>query len=213
MLDIKFIRENVDIVRQALAARHDNAPLDEILKLDIERRQKIVEQDELRRAKKEAAHRSRGESSDDGRELRDRVKAVDDRLRDIDAKLVDLLLQIPNIPHHSVPLGDSEDDNIVERYWGEQPKFDFTPKPHWDLCEKLDIIDFDRGAKLSGTRFYILKDLGARLERAVINLMLDMHTREGNYREIYPPWMVKRDIMTASGNLPKFAENLYHDDI
>jgi seryl-tRNA synthetase len=213
MLDIRFIRENPDAVRQALAARNDNAPLDEILALDAERRQKIAEQEELHRAKKEAARQSHGASSEGGRELRDHVKAVEDRLRDIDAKLSELLLQIPNIPQPSVPIGKSEDDYIIERYWGEQPKFDFAPKPHWDLCEKLGIIDFERGVKLSGTRFYILKGLGARLERAVISLMLDMHTREGNYHEIYPPWMVKRDIMTASGNLPKFADNLYHDDI
>ena len=213
MLDIKFIRENVDVVRQALVARNDHVPLDEILSLDTERRQKILEQEELHRAKKEAASQSRGESSDGGRGLRDCIKAVEDRLRDIDTKLADLLLQIPNIPQSSVPIGKSEDDNVIERYWGEQPEFEFTPKPHWDLCEKLDIIDFDRGVKLSGTRFYILKGLGARLERATINLMLDMHTREGNYHEIYPPWMVKRSIMTASGNLPKFADNLYHDDV
>jgi len=213
MLDIKFIRENVDVVRQSLTVRNDSAPLDEILALDAERRQKILEQEELHRAKKEAARQSRSESSDSGRELRDRVKAIDDRLRDIDAKLAELLLQIPNMPQPSVPVGKSEDDNVVQRNWGEAPKFDFTPKPHWDLCEKLGIIDFDRGVKLSGTRFYILKGLGARLERALISLMLDMHTREGNYSEIYPPWMVRRDIMTASGNLPKFADNLYHDDI
>ena len=213
MLDIKFIRENSEIVRQALVARNDKAPLDEILALDVERRQKITEQDELRRAKKEAARTSRGEPSEGGRDLRDRVKAVDDRLREIDARLNELLLQVPNIPQASVPIGKSEDDNIVERYWGEEKKFDFTPQPHWELGEKLGLIDFDRGVKLSGTRFYILKGLGARLQRATIALMLDMHTREANYKEIYPPWMVKRDVMTASGNLPKFADNLYHDDV
>ncbi|MCL2678912.1 MAG: serine--tRNA ligase [Dehalococcoidia bacterium] len=212
MLDIKFIRENTDMVRQALLNRSDGTPLDEILALDIERRQKIAEQDELRRAKKEAAKSSRGEASEGGRELRDRIKAVEDRLREIDARLEELLLQLPNIPQPSVPVGRSEDDNIVERCWGEERKLDFTPLPHWELGEKLDIIDFDRGVKLSGTRFYILKGLGARLERAVINMMLDSHTREGGYREIYPPWMVRREVMIASGNLPKFADNLYHDD-
>jgi seryl-tRNA synthetase len=213
MLDIKFIRENAGIVRQALINRNDTAPLDEILALDAERRQKITEQDELRRAKKEAARQSRGESSEGGRELRDRVKAVEDRLREIDTRLSELLLQVPNIPQPSVPIGRSEDDNIVERVWGQERCFDFTPLPHWKLGERLGIIDFERGVKLSGTRFYILKGLGARLQRATIALMLDMHTREGNYKEIYPPWMVKRDVMTASGNLPKFADNLYHDDV
>ena len=212
MLDIKFIRENADTVRQALASRNDKAPLDEILSLDTERRQKITEQEELRRAKKEAARTSRGESSEGGRDLRDRVKVVEDRLREIDARLSELLLQVPNIPQASVPLGKTEDDNIVERGWGKEKIFDFTPAPHWELGEKLGIIDFERGVKLSGTRFYILKGMGARLERAVITFMLDMHTRQNNYQEIYPPWMVKRDVMTASGNLPKFADNLYHDD-
>jgi seryl-tRNA synthetase len=213
MLDIKFIRENAETVRRALVDRNDRAPLDEILALDAERRQKIAEQEELRRAKKEAARQSRGESSEGGRELRDKIKLVEDRLREIDARLAELLLQVPNIPQTSVPIGKSEDDNIVERGWGRERCFDFTPLPHWELGEKLDIIDFERGVKLSGTRFYILKGLGARLQRATIALMLDMHTQEGSYREIYPPWMVRRDVMTASGNLPKFADNLYHDDV
>ncbi|MCL2141039.1 MAG: serine--tRNA ligase [Dehalococcoidia bacterium] len=212
MIDIRFIRENTETVRQALIARNDVAPLDLILEIDVERRALISAQEELNRAKKEAARSSHGESSGGGRELRDQAKALDDKLREIDNKLADLLLQIPNIPQPSVPIGKSEDDNVVVRSWQEPQVFSFTPKPHWELGEKLGIIDFDRGVKLSGTRFYILKGLGARLERAIINLMLDMHTREGHYNEIYPPWMVKREVMTASGNLPKFAENLYHDD-
>src|SRR5450759_1683838 len=168
MFDIKFIRENADTVRQALADRNDKTPLDEILTLDTERRQKITEQEELRRAKKEAARTSRGESSEGGRDLRDRVKVVEDRLREIDGRLSDLLLQVPNIPQASVPVGKTEDDNIVERGWGKERCFDFAPAPHWELGEKLGIIDFERGVKLSGTRFYILKGMGARLERAVI---------------------------------------------
>jgi len=212
MLDIKFIRENAGLVRQALINRNDSAPLDEILALDAERRQRIAEQEELRRAKKEAARQSRGESSESGRELRDRVKCVEDRLREIDCQLGELLLQVPNISQPSVPIGKSEEDNVVQRGWGEERCFDFTPLPHWELGERLGIIDFERGVKLSGTRFYVLKGMGARLQRAVIAFMLDMHTKENHYREIYPPYMVKRDVMTASGNLPKFADNLYHDD-
>ncbi len=210
MLDIKFIRDNADLVRQALANRNDKAPLDEILLLDKNRRAAIASQEELRRAQKEAARKR--EASDEGRDLRDRIKGVEDELRAIDCKLAELLLQVPNLPQPSVPVGKSEDDNVIERGWGKERCFDFEPKPHWELGEKLDIIDFERGVKLSDTRFYILKGLGARLQRAVIALMLDSHTREGNYREIYPPWMVRREVMTASGNLPKFADNLYHDD-
>ncbi len=212
MLDIKFIRENAETVRQALILRNDQAPLDDILALDTERRQKLQELEELRRAKKDTACQSRGEASSVGRDLRDRIKALEDCVRDIDARLDDLVLQVPNIPQPSVPVGKSEDDNVIIRTHGEPRCFSFPALPHWDLGEKLDIIDFDRGVKLSGTRFYLLKGLGARLQRAIIALMLRMHTVEHGYTEIYPPYMVKRDIMTASGNLPKFADNLYHDD-
>jgi seryl-tRNA synthetase len=213
MLDIKFIRENAETVRQSLVLRNDKAPLDDILCLDTERRQKLQELEELRRAKKDTARQSQGEASNAGRDLRDRIKALEDGLREIDSKLSELILQLPNIPQASVPVGKSEDDNIVVRTHGEPKYLNFKALPHWELGEKLNIIDFDRGVKLSGTRFYLLKGLGARLQRAIIALMLDMHTKEHGYSEIYPPYMVKRDIMTASGNLPKFADNLYHDDI
>jgi seryl-tRNA synthetase len=212
MLDIKFIRENAETVRQSLVLRNDKAPLDDILCLDTERRQKLQELEELRRAKKDTARQSQGEASNAGRDLRDRIKTLEDNLREIDSKLSELILQLPNIPQASVPVGKSEDDNIVVRTHGEPKCLDFKALPHWELGEKLNIIDFDRGVKLSGTRFYLLKGLGARLQRAIIALMLDMHTKEHGYNEIYPPYMVKRDIMTASGNLPKFADNLYHDD-
>lgn len=212
MLDIKFIRENAETVRQALILRNDQAPLDDILALDTERRQKSQELEELRRARKEAARHSQGEASIQGRELRDHIKILEDRVREIDIRLNELILQIPNIPQPSVPAGKSEDDNIVIRHHGEPRSFSFEPLPHWELGEKLGIIDFDRGVKLSGTRFYLLKGAGARMQRAIITLMLQMHTMEHGYTEIYPPYMVKRDIMTASGNLPKFADNLYHDE-
>jgi seryl-tRNA synthetase len=212
MLDIKFIRENADTVRQALEARNDKAPLDDILCLDGERRRLNQELEELRRDRKTAARQSQGEASEGGRGLRERIKLVEDQMREIEHSLGELILQVPNIPQASVPPGICEDDNVVVRSCGEPVKLDFKPLPHWELGENLDIIDFERGVKLSGTRFYLLKGLGARLQRAVIALMLDMHTREHGYTEIYPPYMVKREIMTASGNLPKFADNLYHDD-
>jgi seryl-tRNA synthetase len=212
MLDLKFIRDNADIVHQALSHRKDNAPIDEILTLDAERRQKLGEMEELRRAKKDIARQSKGEASDHGRELREKTRFIEERIKEIDRCLENLLLQVPNLPQTSVPIGTCEEDNVIVRVCGEARQFDFPPKPHWELGEKLGIIDFERGVKLSGTRFYILKGLGARLQRAIITLMLDLHTKEAGYNEIYPPYMVKRDVMTSSGNLPKFADNLYHDD-
>lgn len=214
MLDLKFIRENADLVRKAIASRKDTGPLDEILQIDSDRRRKVAELEELRRARKSVAKEGvRSEaSSNQGRDLRGTIRTLEDEVRTLETHLQDLLLQMPNIPDPSVPVGSDSSDNVTVRTYGEPRKFDFTPKPHWELAEKLGIIDFERGVKLSGTRFYILSGLGARLQRAVIAYMLQLHTDEHGYREIYPPYMVKRDIMTNSGNLPKFADNLYHDE-
>ncbi len=212
MLDLKFIRENTDSVRQAIAKRQDTAPLDEILKLDSERRQKILELENLRHTRKEAAREKRAVSSDEGRGLRGQIRALEQKVRSLDKQLEELLLQVPNPPHPSVPVGRDEEDNVVVRSWGELRSFNFPPAPHWKLGESLDIIDFERGVKLSGSRFYVLKGLGARLQRALISFMLDLHTTEHGYSEIYPPFMVKRECMTSAGNLPKFADNLYHDE-
>ena len=214
MLDLKFIRENAELVRKAIASRQDSAPLDEILELDEERRGKIIELEDLRHTRKEAskARKTDKESTDEGRDLRMMIKGLEDEVRVLDTELLELLLQVPNIPHSSVPLGKDEDDSVIVRSWGEPAKFDFTPAPHWKLGESLDIIDFERGTKLSGSRFYVLKGLGSRLQRSLINFMLDLHAREHGYREVYPPFMVKRECMVGSGNLPKFADNLYHDE-
>jgi seryl-tRNA synthetase len=211
MLDIRFIRENPDRVRQAIANRHDSAPLDEILKLDSDRRQKMTDLEDLRHARKQAS-RNRQAAADEGRALRNKIRDLEDGVRDLETRLEDLLLQMPNIPHSSVPIGQDESDNPVVRSWGEPRKFDFEPAPHWKLGESLGIIDFERGVKLSGTRFYVLKGLGARMQRALISFMLDLHTTEHGYQEIYPPFMVKRECMVGSAQLPKFTENLYHDD-
>jgi len=211
MLDLKFIRENTELVRKAIANRHDIAPIDDILGLDTQRRQKLLEMEDTRRQRKELARGKGAEASDDGRQLRERIRAFEEELRVLDGQLQDLLLRVPNIPQPSVPVGKDENDNIVIRSWGELPEFDFTPAPHWKLGEDLGIIDFERGVKLSGTRFYVLRGAGAHLQRALINFMLDLHTREHGYQEVYPPFMVKRETMVNSGNLPKFADNLYHD--
>ncbi len=222
MLDLKFIRENTQLVRKAIADRQDSASIDEILALDTSRRQKLLELERSRQTKKMAARERMtrlpaSEQSMDiaferGRKLRTQIKTLEEELRNIDDQLNDLLLRVPNIPQPSVPFGKSEDDNVVLRTCGELPEFNFQPAPHWKLGEELDIIDFVRGARLSGTRFYVLKGAGSRLQRAIINFMLDLHSKEHGYHEIYPPFMVRRECMVGSSNLPKFADNLYHDE-
>ncbi len=212
MLDLKFIRENIGLVQEAMAKRQDTAPLDEILQLDLERRQVLIELEDFRHIRKEAARERKMVSTDEGRALRAKVKALEEKARSLDEQLEELLLQVPNIPQPTVPVGKDEGDNVVVRSWGELPSFDFQPAPHWKLGESLDIIDFERGVKLSGSRFYVLKGLGARLQRALISFMLDLHGTEHGYQEVYPPFMVKRECMVSSGNLPKFADNLYHDE-
>ena len=145
------------------------------------------------------------------RELGEQVAELQVRTREAKDELDGMLLELPNIPHESVPAGEDADDNVVVRTWGMPRTFEFEPLPHWDLGERLDIIDFARGVKLSGSRFYVLKGMGARLQRALISFMLDVQTKDHGYREIYPPFMLHRECMVGSGNLPKFEDNLYHD--
>ncbi|GAG36126.1 unnamed protein product, partial [marine sediment metagenome] len=189
----------------------DTAPLDEILELDSQRRQKILELESLRHERKEASQETKIDK-EKGRDLRTMIRGLEEEVRGLDTELEELLLQVPNIPHSSAPVGKDETDNPIVRHWGDLPTFDFQPAPHWKLGESLGIIDFERGVKLSGTRFYVLKGLGARLQRALIAFMLDLHTTGHGYQEIYPPFMVKRECMVGSAQLPKFADNLYHDD-
>jgi seryl-tRNA synthetase len=210
MLDIKFIRENPEVVRQAVANRHDSAPVDEILKLDVERRRNVVKLDELRQERK-AVSREREKAQERGRALRGEIQELEEESRRIDEKLAELLLQVPNIPRSDVPIGKDDSENITVRTWGESKQFSFEPAPHWKLGEDLGIIDFERGVRISGTRFYVLKGAGARLQRALIQFMLNLHTAEHGYREIYPPFMVKKECMVGAGQLPKFADNIYHD--
>ncbi len=214
MLDIKFIRENEDLVKKAVKDRHDDSPIDEILSLDKDRRAKLLELEALRSQKKQAAKAAGADEKaiEAGRRLREDIKSMEETVRGLDERLKALLLEVPNMPQSDVPLGGGEEDNVVERTWGEPKTFGFKPKTHWELGESLGIIDFDRGVKLSGTRFYVLKGAGARLQRALIAFMLDLHTKEHGYSEVYPPYMVKREAMVGSSNLPKFADNLYHDD-
>ncbi len=218
MLDIKLIRENPEIVRQSLEKRGDIFALDNILEID-ERYRNLLRQTEELRAKHNETSKQLGISKEkppqliaEMRELGEQVSSLQQQTREAKADLDSLLLELPNIPHPSVPLGKGSAENVVVRTWGKPTKFAFEPLPHWELGEKLGIIDFQQGVKLAGTRFYVLKGLGAHLQRALISFMLDIHVRENGYKEIYPPFMVKRECMIGSGNLPKFGDNLYHDE-
>lgn len=210
MIDLKLIRDNPELVHKAVDSRQTKAPIDEILETDRLKREKTQELDELRRQRKEQS-KSRQIDAEAGRALRERISTLEETLRTLDEQLQTYLLQVPNIPQSDIPFGTTEDDNIVLRYCGDVREFDFEVKPHWELGEKLGIIDFERGVRLSGTRFYILKELGARLQRSLITLFLDLHTRKHGYKEMYLPFVVKKESLYGSGNLPKFADNLYHD--
>ncbi len=231
MLSITFLREHPDDVRHALARRHAEAPLDEALALDAEWRGTLTEVETLRAERnalsKEIGEQSRLAKTADTKEakhaehrrsdlvarssfLGERLEQLEAGLREMEGRLRDLLLQIPNVPADDVPEGAGESANVVVRQSGEPPAFDFPPKPHWDIGESLDIIDFERGIKLAGSRFFVLKGAGARLERALIAWMLDFHSSRG-YLEVYPPAMIKEENLWAGGWLPKFADNMYHD--
>jgi len=218
MLDIKLIRENPELVRQALERRGDSFALDGIIDTDGRYRSLLRQTEELRARHNEASKQlSRSKEKPPEliaqmRQLGEQISSLQQQTKEAKAALDSLLLELPNIPHPSVPLGGGAADNAVVCTWGKPTEFAFKPLPHWELGEKLGIIDFQRGVKLSGTRFYVLKGLGAHLQRALISLMLDIHVREHGYKEIYPPFMVKRECMVGSGNLPKFGDNLYHDE-
>jgi len=218
MLDIRLIRENPEAVRQALRQRSDSVALDAIIEADRHYRS-LLHQVELLRAQRNEGSKRLGQLKEkppeliaEMRQLGEKVSGMEQEIGQAKCHLEDLLLDLPNIPHASVPEGKDERDNVVVRTWGEFRKFSFKPLPHWELGENLNIIDLHRGVKLSGTRFYVLKGSGARIQRALISFMLDLHSKEHGYEEIYPPFMVKRECMIGSGNLPKFGDNLYHDD-
>ena len=218
MLSLQFVRENPELVREALDRRNDTAPVDEILALDRQRRDVLTEAESLRARRNEVSKEigQTGEKPpgliDEMRRIGDTIKLLDEEVKSIEEELNQLLLRVPNIPDPEVPVGRDETGNTVVRSWGEARRFDFPPLPHWERGEKLGIIDFERGVKISGSRFYVLKGRGARLQRALISFMLDLHIEEHGYTEIYPPFMVKQECMVGSGNLPKFVDNLYHDD-
>ena len=219
MLDLNYIREHTDDVREGLRKLHLDAPIDEILAADVERRQLLQDTEALRARRNEVSKQigrmrdgeGRQELIDEMRQVGENIKSCEEKLRDVDTRLRQQLLEVPNMPHPSVPVGCDENENVLVRQEGELPQFDFEPLPHWDLGPTLDIIDFERGVKVSGTRFYVLKGAGARLQRALISWMIDLHVQKHGYTEVLTPYMVLRDALVGTGQLPKFSENLYFD--
>jgi len=218
MLDINLIREKPEMVKAAMLDLGADTPIDEILALDAGRRELLTAVEALR-AERNAVSKEIGHSKDQAerqtkiermRAVGDQIKALETDLKAIESELHEAMLRAPNLPAPDVPVGPDEAHNVVLWEKGRRREFDFEPLPHWDLGPTLDIVDFERGVKLSGTRFYLLKGLGARLQRALITWMLDLHLAQG-YTEIYPPYMVRREMMVGAAQLPKFEENIYHD--
>lgn len=222
MLDAKLIRNEPDKVRQALINRNaDVAYLDKFIDLDEQRRNSLREVEALKAERNKVSEeiakmkKNREDATSEierMREVGQRIKQMDADMAEIEAQLSDIILNLPNLAHKSVPVGKDDSANVIQRYWGEPRKFDFEPIPHWELATTLDIIDFERGSKIAGSGFILYKSLGARLERSLINWMLDTHTREHGYTEVSPPFMINRKSMTGTGQLPKFEVDMYHTD-
>lgn len=219
MLDLRVIRENPEAVKAAIATTYTDAPIDEIIAAD-ERRRALLSEVETLKAELNQGSKQVGRTKDPDerqaliasmRDLGDRISALDEQAKAADEHLHDLMLHVPNMPLPHVPVAPDESGNVVLAEHGPLPEFTFEPKPHWELAEALGIIDFERGVKIAGTRFYVLRGDGARLQRALITWMLDLHTREHGYQEVYPPYLVQGEMLVGTGNLPKFAENLFRD--
>lgn len=218
MLDIKLIRENPEKVNELLKRRNPDLSIDAVLAVDEERRQIQTQADELRAKRKNESQKigmmkKNGENTDaiqeDVRKLGDEIKALEEKQVELDEKQRNLLLYTPNIPDETTPIGASDADNVEVSSWGEPTKFDFEFKAHWDLCEEKNLVDFERGVKISQSRFTLYRGKGAKLERAVINFFLDEHTEHQGYEEILPPFMCNSATMTGTGQLPKFKEDMY----
>lgn len=218
MLELKFVRDNAERVSQMLRERQVDLDLKPFLALDEARRQLLREVEELKYRRNAASDdiarikKERGDASDrieEMREVSQRIKTLDQQLASIQEQFDEILLLLPNMPHPSVAVGSGEQDNPVVKVWGEAPDFDFTPKPHWDVAEALGILDFERAARMTGARFALYWGLGAALERALINFMLDLHTRLHGYLEVLPPFIVNSTSLTGTGQLPKFKQDLF----
>lgn len=218
MLDLKFIRENIDLVRQAAANKGEKVNFDLLLEADNKRRDLLKNVEDLKRQRNEASEQI-GELKKVGkdaseriltmRHVADKIKELDDELRQVEQNIYDVQITIPNIPHPSVPVGADASFNKEVKQWGKFTKFDFEPKPHWELAENLKIIDFNRGSKIAGSFFVSYRGLGAKLERALINFMLDLHTEKHGYTEVFPPFVTRRESMFGTGQLPKLEEDMY----
>jgi seryl-tRNA synthetase len=218
MLDIKFLRQNIDFVRKKMLERGQEINLEAFAELD-EKRRRVLQEVETLRNERNTASKEIGEKKkkkEDASPLiakmsdvSNRIKILDESLKKIEEDLGNILMIIPNVPHESVVYGKGTEDNPVIRVWGEKPQLTFTPKPHWEIGEDLNILDFARGAKITGARFTLYRGWGAVLERAIINFMLDLHTSEHGYTEVLTPFMVNSESMTGTGQLPKFAEDLF----
>lgn len=219
MLDLKFVRSNPDVVRDSLIKRGENTDvLDDLLATDERRRSILVEAEDLKRCRNEASAqvarmKQAGEDASsiisEMRVVSERIRGLDQELSDVEMRLAEILFGIPNIPHESVPVGRDESENVVVRKWGEPTVFGFEPKAHWDLGTALDILDFERASKITGSRFVVYKGAGSRLVRALVNFMLDLHTQEHGYTEVFPPFLVNRESAIGTGQLPKFAEDMF----
>lgn len=219
MLAMKFVRENPTLVKECLEKRQLSPQIvDQFLQLDEQRRKKIAFSEKMKKERNQVSEeigllKKQGEAAQNlilqMRTTSQKIKEVDEHVRCLEEELKKLLLTIPNLPHASVPIGAGESDNRVERHWGSLPQFDFEPQPHWDLGEKLGILDFSRAAKVTGTRFVFYKGLGALLERALINFMLDTHVTQHKYKELLPPFIANEVSMTGTGQLPKFIEDMF----
>ncbi|MGG3626391.1 serine--tRNA ligase [Bacillus gobiensis] len=219
MLDMKDLRANFNEIKEKLSHRgEDLTDFDKFGELDEKRRSLIVKVEELKGKRNEASQQiavlKREKKDADAiiqemRQIGDEIKTLDEELRTVETTLETILLSIPNIPHESVPIGETEDENVEARKWGEVKEFSYEPKPHWDIAGELGIVDFERAGKVTGSRFVFYKGLGARLERALWNFMLDLHVDEYGYTEVLPPYMVNRTSMTGTGQLPKFEEDAF----
>ncbi|HSJ56438.1 MAG TPA: serine--tRNA ligase [Anaerolineae bacterium] len=218
MLDLTLIREKPEMIKKAMIDLNADAPIDRIVELD-ERRRAVLTEVESQRAERNAVSKEIARIKDQAerqsqiermRVVGDRIKEMETELTRVEAELQEALLWVPNLPHPSVPVGPDDSCNVLVRQEGEPRAFDFEPVPHWDLGPELGIVDFERGVRMSGTRFYVLLGLGARLQRALIQWMLDLHVAQG-YTEVYPPAMVRREMMVAAAQIPKLEENIYHD--
>lgn len=218
MLDIKKLRNEFEKTKELISRRNKNYDLDKFLQIDKQRRQLIVKLEELKSKQNETSRiipklKASGENIDEllnqMKTISDTIKEIEPQVKDLDMQLEDFLLSIPNTPHESVPIGASDADNLQLRKFREPTQFDFEPKPHWELGDKLNILDPNTAAKITGARFMIYKGLGAKLERAIINLMLDVHTKKHGYTEIFPPFMVNRKSMQGTGQLPKFEDDAF----